>query len=41
MSLFFGEGLYKALGDKGIPNLVTIVKVMRALGLRRAVKSAA
>jgi probable addiction module antidote protein len=30
------EGLYKALSPEGNPNLGTVMKVMRALGLRLA-----
>lgn len=28
------EGLYKALGDQGNPSLSTVLKVLRALGMR-------
>ena len=34
------EGLYKALSERGNPNLSTITKVMQALGLRLAVQAA-
>lgn len=34
------EGLYRALSERGNPNLATITKVMQALGLRLAVQAA-
>ncbi|AMN46905.1 addiction module antitoxin [Steroidobacter denitrificans] len=35
------EGLYKALGAGGNPTLATVVKVMKALGMRLSVSKAA
>lgn len=35
------ESLYRALGEKGNPEFGTVLKVMRALGLRLATQTAA